>query len=69
MNKFQTDLLNGQRYERLLMNHIPYRSYCIEHGYFPDYDVKVYKKNGSKSTYEVKSDKQINLYYNHYHLF
>lgn len=64
MSKFQMDLLNGQRYERLLMNHIPYKSFSIEGGYFPDYDVKVYKKNGFQSTYEVKSDKQINIYGN-----
>jgi hypothetical protein len=64
MNKFQSDLLFGQRYERILMNHIPYRSFVIENGYFPDYDVKVYKKNGSKSTYEVKADRQINIYSN-----
>ena len=63
-NKFLRDLQNGQFYELELLKHIPYKTYIRPDGYFKDYDVLVYKKNGSKSTYEVKSDKQINIYGN-----
>lgn len=64
MNKFQKDLQTGQHYERLLLKHIPHKSYEIMEGYFPAYDLIVHKKNGLSSTYEVKSDKQINIYGN-----
>lgn len=64
MNKFQNDLQTGLFYELQLMKHIPYKTYEKKEGYFKEYDIIVYKKNGSKSTYEVKSDKQINIYGN-----
>lgn len=64
MSKFYNDLKTGQKYERLLLNHIKYKNYEIMNGYYPDYDVMVYKNNGGKSSYEVKSDKQINIYNN-----
>lgn len=64
MYKFKQDLKTGKKYENLLINHIKCLKFVIMEGYFPDYDVIVYKKNGGKSTYEVKSDKQINIYGN-----
>ena len=63
-NKFLRDLQNGQFYERQLLKHISHKTYEISEGYFKEYDIKVFKKNGFISTYEVKSDKQINIYGN-----
>ena len=62
--KFLTDLKFGQLYEKKLLEHIPHKSYEMSEGCFLDYDVKVFKNNGSISTYEVKADKQINIYGN-----
>lgn len=59
-NKFIQDLANGQKYELELLNHIPYKTYEQAEGVFYDWDIKIYKKNGTKSTYEVKSDRLIN---------
>lgn len=64
MNKFYKDLQTGLFYETELMKHIKHKSYEQSQGNFKEYDLKVYKKNGSISTYEVKSDKQINIYGN-----
>lgn len=63
-SKFYEDLATGERYEYLLLNHIKHKSYKKMEGYFKEYDIIIYKKNGTKSTYEVKSDKQINIYGN-----
>ncbi len=63
-NKFIKDLNTGLFYEHELLKHISHKSYEKKEGYFKEYDIIVYKKNGSKSTYEVKSDKQINIYGN-----
>lgn len=63
-NKFRQDLENGERYELLLLKHLPHEKFDKPKGCFKEYDVMVYKKNGTKSSYEVKSDKQINLYGN-----
>ncbi len=63
-SKFLIDLATGHKYEELLLKHIPFKSYIRPEGYFKEYDLMVYKKNGSKSSYEVKADKQINIYGN-----
>ena len=62
--KFINDLQTGEYYEMELLKHIPHKSYEKKEGYFKEYDLIVFKKNGFKSTYEVKSDKQINIYGN-----
>lgn len=62
--KFKNDLATGLLYEYLLMRHIPHKSFEQSQGYFKEYDIKVYKKNGKISTYEVKADSQINIYGN-----
>lgn len=64
MAKFINDLNTGKYYETLFLNHIKYKDYERPQGYFKEYDIKVYKNNGGISTYEVKSDKQINIYGN-----
>jgi hypothetical protein len=64
MNKFINDLNTGKYYETLFLNHIKFKDYERPDGYFKEYDIKVYKNNGGISTYEVKSDKQINIYGN-----
>lgn len=61
MNKFYKDLQTGLFYETELMKHIKHKSYEQSQGNFKEYDLKVYKKNGSTSTYEVKADKMINI--------
>jgi len=62
--KFQKDLQTGHKYEMKLLEHIKYKDYIRPEGYFKEYDILVNKKNGKSSTYEVKSDKQINIYGN-----
>ena len=64
MNKFYNDLLNGQSYELKLLNHIEHIKYTQSKGYFKEYDLKIYHKPKRYNTYEVKSDKQINIYGN-----
>lgn len=61
MNKFYQDLQTGQYYEIELMKFIKYKEYEQSQGNFKEYDLKVFKKNGSTSTYEVKADKMINI--------
>lgn len=63
-NKFYSDLKNGQEYELKLLNHIPYIKYIQSQGCFKEYDLKIYHKSKRYNTYEVKSDKQINIYGN-----
>jgi hypothetical protein len=63
-SKFYEDLANGEKYELLLPKHLKHKSYEKINGYFKGYDIIIYKNNGTKSTYEVKSDKQINIYGN-----
>lgn len=60
-NKFYNDLKTGQYYELQLLNHIKHKTYQQSKGNFKDYDIMVYKNNGSKSSYEVKADKMINI--------
>lgn len=62
--KFYEDLKTGEYYEMELLNHIPHKSYKKMEGNFKEYDLIIYKNNGTNSTYEVKSDKQINIYGN-----
>ena len=64
--KFQQDLANGIQYEKLYIKKFIPKKSKVEHpqGYLKEYDFKVYKSNGTISTYEVKSDKQINIYGN-----
>lgn len=64
MEKFYTDLANGQSYELKLLNHIDHYKYKQSQGYFKEYDLKIYHKKNKYNTYEVKSDKQINIYGN-----
>ena len=61
MNKFYGDLQTGLFYETELMKYIKHKNYEQSQGNFKEYDLKVFKKNGSISTYEVKADKMINL--------
>lgn len=62
--KFQKDLQTGHYYEMKLLEHIKYKNYIRPEGYFKEYDILINKNNGKSSTYEVKSDKQINIYGN-----
>ena len=63
-SKFLKDLANGERYELLMLNHLKYKTYEKMLGNFKGYDIIIHKNNGTKTTYEVKSDKQINIYGN-----
>jgi len=62
--KFYTDLKEGVKYEYKLLDHIEHIKYKKMEGYFKEYDMKIYHKNKRYKTYEVKSDKQINIYGN-----
>lgn len=64
MNKFIRDLEYGLYFETELLKHISYKSFEQSKGNFKPYDIKIYKKNGFISTYEVKADRQINIYGN-----
>jgi hypothetical protein len=64
MNKFIKDLEYGLYFETELLKHIPYKSYEQSKGNFKPYDIKIFKKNGFISTYEVKADRQINIHGN-----
>jgi len=63
-NKFLQDLAFGECYEMKLLEHIKFKSYEKPPGYFKEYDLLIHKKNGSKTTYEVKADRQINIFGN-----
>lgn len=63
-NKFYSDLKNGQSYELKLLNHISHIKYIQSQGNFKEYDLKIYHKPKRYNTYEVKADKQINIYGN-----
>lgn len=64
MNKFIKDLEYGLYFETELLKHISYKSYEQSKGNFKPYDIKIFKKNGFISTYEVKADRQINIHGN-----
>jgi len=64
MNKFKKDLEYGIYFETELLKHIPYKSFEQSVGNFKPYDIKIYKRNGFISTYEVKADRQINIHGN-----
>jgi hypothetical protein len=64
MSSFNKDLEFGQSYELKLLEHIKYKSYEQAQGNFKDYDIKVFKKNGQKFTYEIKADKLISVFGN-----
>lgn len=64
MNKFYNDLMNGRTYEIKLLSHVEHVKYIQSKGYFKEYDLKIYHKPKRYNTYEVKSDKQINIYGN-----
>lgn len=63
-NKFQNDLKEGEKYEMKLLDHIEHVKYLKPKGYFKEYDLRIYHKNKRYKTYEVKSDKQINIFGN-----
>lgn len=56
-NKFNEQLSQGQKYERLCLEYLEYDA--VEHmsGYFKEYDL-VIKKEGKGTKIEVKSDRQ-----------
>ena len=56
-NNFFKDLKLGEYYEKKLLDYIPYETYEKIDGCFKYYDLIIYKKNGQKTTYEVKSDR------------
>ena len=63
-SKFLKDLNNGLYYETELIKHIPHIKYTQSQGIFKEYDLKIYHQSKRYNTYEVKSDKQINIYGN-----
>lgn len=63
-NNFIEDLKLGEYYENELLKYISHKSYEKMIGNFKYYDLIIHKKNGHKSTYEVKSDRLINKYNN-----
>lgn len=63
-NKFYKDLKEGEKYEMKLLDHIEYIKYLKPPGYFKEYDLKIYHKIKRYATYEIKSDKQINIFGN-----
>jgi hypothetical protein len=63
VENFKKDLVFGEKYELILLEHIgEYESYIKPQGCFKEYDLKVYKKKKEDekrrfTTYEVKADR------------
>lgn len=55
--KFKRDLKQGQIYEKKALDYFEYESYNMKEGYFKEYDIELFDKEGKKILVEVKSDR------------
>lgn len=56
-NKFEKDKIQGDFYEREALKYLKYDTYKITQGYFKEYDIITYRKEGIVEKIEVKSDR------------
>lgn len=56
-SKFNRDKIQGDYYEKEALKYLKYDSYKITEGYFKEYDIITYRKEGIVEKIEVKSDR------------
>ncbi len=56
--KFKRDKIQGDYYEKEALKYLKYDTYEITQGYFKEYDIITYRKEGIVEKIEVKSDRQ-----------
>ena len=56
-SKFNRDKIQGDYYEKEALRYLKYDTYKITQGYFKEYDIITYRKEGIVEKIEVKSDR------------